>query len=108
MTDQELLEFAAKAAGQYHVEWSDKVGALRIREGNRWIEWNPLKNNADAFRLLAALRIDLCFEKLYSVSAWTSTEDRWITEYCDDSTFSDIEEKTRLVIVKAAASIGRE
>jgi hypothetical protein len=59
MTDQELLEFAAKASRQYQGQWSDKVGALRVRSGNTWIEWNPLKSNTDAFRLLVELNLTL-------------------------------------------------
>lgn len=47
MTDRELLELAAKAAGEITEEWTDNdayfSGVLS--------RWNPLANNGDAFRL---------------------------------------------------------
>ena len=65
-------------------------------------------SDGDAFRLAVAQRIDLCFEKLHAVSAWSVVNDGWITEFCEDPAASDILEATRRVIGRAAlaAKIG--
>ncbi len=44
MTDRELLEAAAKAAG-YGVTWDDIMGEFTDN-------WNPLTSDEDAFRLM--------------------------------------------------------
>lgn len=49
MTDRELLELAAKAAG-YGVEWDDVD-----------CPWNPANDDGDSRRLQVALSIDLRF-----------------------------------------------
>jgi hypothetical protein len=107
MTDRELLELAAKAAGIYYwidadavVTHSDTPGSTR--------EWNPLTNSGDAFELYVKLRLDIGFEKLYMVSVWCPPLDEWVTEYSDDGMGTDIAEKTRRAIVRAAARIGKE
>jgi len=63
VTDRELLELAAKAAGISHAGYHEERG-LRLpwHEGaddmdSGW--WNPLTNDGDALRLLVALRKDL-------------------------------------------------
>lgn len=73
-TDRELLERAAKAAG-HAVEWRPMVASgeggewLAMKDGNGWIEWNPLTDDGDALRLAVKLRIDL---QLFSLvpEAW--------------------------------------
>jgi hypothetical protein len=54
------------------------------------------------------LRLDIDFEKLYMVSVWCPPWDEWVTEYSDDGMGTDIAEKTRRAIVRAAARIGKE
>jgi hypothetical protein len=105
MTDRELLENAAKAAG-YHLSsvsemiWSDTLG--------EFVLWNPLTNSGDALELAMKLRLDIGFEKLHMVSVWCHPLDDWVTEHSDDGMGSDIAEKTRRAIVRAAARIGKE
>ncbi len=94
MTDRELLEFAAKASGQYHGEWSDRAGAFRIRYAGEWREWNPLTDDGDALRLAVRInRLDLL-----SV----------LDDYGDADLFNnDPCAATRRAIVRAAAEIGK-
>ena len=50
MTERELLELAANAMGQSVVNWAqDGAAELHPRGGF----WNPLRNDGDAFRLIA-------------------------------------------------------
>lgn len=48
MTDRELLELAAKAAG-YEFGWIHDGPRIKCAEG--WTPWNPLTDDGDAFRL---------------------------------------------------------
>jgi hypothetical protein len=104
MTDRELLEAAAKAAGM-DIEWQPCGWAHDNETG---CEWNPLTDDGDAFELAVKLRLDIGFEKLYMVSVWCRPLDDWVIEHCDDGMGSDIAEKTRRAIVRAAAAIGKE
>lgn len=55
MTDRELLEFAAKAAGHTVEAYSEEQGLLiKVRDGvSAW--WNPKANDGDALRLAVRL-----------------------------------------------------
>ena len=103
MTDRELLEAAAKAAG--YVLMPHTQDDRKFCVGGR--EWNPLTNSGDALELAVKLRLDIIFEKLHTVSVWCPPLDNWVTERCDDGMGSDIAEKTCRAIVRAAAEIGR-
>ena len=64
MTDIELLERAAKAAG-VDLEWSTMDGVSpRNRDG--WNSWNPLTDDGDALRL--AVRLDMGVEVMLSLN----------------------------------------
>ena len=52
MTDRELLEAAAKAAG---IEWVDGHVDTGLRDQNGTV-WNPLTNSGDAFEFAMKLR----------------------------------------------------
>lgn len=54
MTDRELLELAAKAAGY---PTSLRVDGLEIEWNGRWVFWDPLTDDGDALRLSVQLRI---------------------------------------------------
>lgn len=61
MTDRELLELAAKAAG---LEFSDgrqlNPRVFLVREpGGEWQGWNPLTNDGDALRLAVKLNLHI-------------------------------------------------
>lgn len=103
MTDRELIEMAAKAAGCEVLEVFDG-GNLHIKgPGIHKIGWNPLTDGGDALRLSVrlSLEIDLCRS---CVAVRTG---------CGHKVLVDAEEvkdgyaAARLAITRAAAEIGR-
>lgn len=107
MTDQDLLKLAATAAGIELLDWRDSWADY---PGPAWRTtqrelWNPLIDDGDAFRLLVAMRRDLGFEKLHTVSVFLG--DDWLTEHCVDGMGADILQATRRAIVRAAAEMGK-
>ena len=107
MTDKELLEAAAKAAG-FPYRWAPGLPFPQVKELDdgrlEWNFWHPLTDDGDALRLAVHLRIDVCFEKTHSVSAYTE-RDTWFHEYCDQGKTEQILDKTRMAITRAAASM---
>jgi hypothetical protein len=91
MTDRELLEAAAKAAGLTIGAWSDNYGAFMYRgvePGKSW--WNPLTDDGDALRL--AVKCLPFYTLRYSREDW---------EKCGEDGYA----ATRRAIVRAAAEI---
>jgi len=86
MTDRELLELAAKAAGIEVHTIEDADGVVH------WDGWNPLADDGDALRL--AVRLNL----------WEAVRDGYQHA---DSLDTDPQAATRRAIVRAAAEIGR-
>lgn len=105
MTDRELLEMAAKAAGLPMCdEWdcaADGDGIL-IGAGNGDLKpWNPLTDDGDALRLAVVVGIDV---DQYGdrVETWKAGLEGFIVEpYSGDPCAA-----TRRAIVRAAAAIG--
>jgi hypothetical protein len=106
MTDRELLENAAKAAGN-PIGTSRAGGGLLMAND---LYWNPLQSDGDALRL--AVRLGLlvdCDDVLKEVEAVLVMRDH-------DDDYVRISEKyetnpyaaTRRAIVRAAAEIGKE
>lgn len=99
MTDRELLEMAAKAAGKVG-EYHEMGEGMRVEAnpGHDW--WNPLTDDGDALRL--AVKLEL-FIQVYSdevvVDAWLITPIKENYELGTDAA-------TRRAIVRAAAAIG--
>lgn len=65
MTDRELLELAAKAAGLDYIKdcvWIENGFYSPLNHHER-VEWNPLENDGDAFRLAARLGIDVTWNR---------------------------------------------
>lgn len=105
MTDRELLEFAAKAAG-IEIEWFPakvwdgfRDGYFDATDGSGVfvagnVEWDPLNDDGDALRLAVKLRIN------FSDSAL------WLLH--NEQTHYDPYAATRGVIVRAAAAIGKD
>jgi len=111
MTDKELLEFAAKAAGI-------KLGAGVDEHGAFEENWNPLKYDADAFRVAVHLKIDV--QQAGGIGTKSKPYTAVIAGYgvpFKSGSFSwhDVAEPvgsdryaaTRLAIVRAAAEIGK-
>jgi len=118
MTDRELLELAAKAAG-YSLKWGDVyivcdtdvdctdqpyVVSGQPDEAD-WY-WDPLADDGDAFRLAVKLRIDVHHSTTMVVAERDTAFDRFevgVAELKGDDDFS----ATRRAIVRAAAEIGK-
>lgn len=74
MTDYELLELAAKAAGfrrdfQWNCRFLPSAGGS-VLCGNSWTKWNPLEDDGDALRLAEKLGLTICMNGTKSVSAF--------------------------------------
>ena len=93
MTDKELLELAAKAAG-YLLEDDDDEGLSWVvwDENNNPTDWNPLTDDGDALRLAVKLGINV--------------PTRWEHEKMERCGL-DVYAATRRAIVRAAAEIGK-
>ena len=92
MTDRELLELAAKAAG---------IEIIFTESGLPWLAsgkrpWNPLTDDGDALRLLVTLREHLCLDAAAMLGC--GNFDAWK---------ADPYAATRRAIVRVAAEIGR-
>ena len=104
MTDRELLELAAKAAGKVGGDW---VGNDAYLDGVL-SQWSPLTNDGDAFRLAMKLNLDVRFD-------WHDNEPvvfvggQW--DDAPEAVFEAFERRpdmaARRAIVRAAAEIGR-
>lgn len=116
MTDRELLELAARAAGLEVWRGKGHQAERLFAAPNRGdstgvvtgVEWNPLEDDGDALRLAVKLRMQI----LLSVSEVTM-----ISEGRDGKTHQILErfravdlgeyKATRRAIVRAAAEIGK-
>lgn len=114
MTDRELLELAAKAAG---IKGEFVRNKAYVHQGMpTGFEWNPLTDDGDAFRLAVKLRLDI-----YNYGPGAPGPREELT-YVDAINYKgslygmaseDIRDEagaltaTRLAIVRAAAEIGK-
>lgn len=103
MTDRELLEFAAKAAG-LSGEWSTTIGGwdCLITAGHH--VWQPLHDDGDALRLASDLGLSCQFTAYYSVCYAGSPMAKQFTEKSTGDGYA----ATRRAIVRAAAAIGEK
>jgi hypothetical protein len=110
MTDKQILELAAKAAGIKLVfdphglprNCTDMEPAMNIFAAKLW---NPLEDDGDALRLAAKLRLDICrpFAETKFVCVWVDHLSDWIEE----PEGTDACAAHRRVITLAAAEIGK-
>jgi len=106
MTDRELLELAAKAAGVEVTWWEPYTGGFDAGGGfvnSNDLEWNPLTDDGDALRLAVKLRLELQLQD-YGAAAREPGK-AWFG--CESHLYGGIEAATRRAIVRAAAEIGR-
>lgn len=90
MTDRELLELAAKAAG------------VDVRDVRATYEpWDPLSNDGEAFQLMVTLGLEVGVHNFIDVRKMGSLE--YVTEPAGDNPAN----ATRRAIVRCAAEIGR-
>ncbi len=122
ITDRELLELAAKAAGVRHVVYSNGYsGALGLMQldlaDRQTIAWSPLADDGDALRLAVRLEVELTFSTARkTVYAQTKhllgiSKDGEASyqahEYFKEPYGQDKDAATRRSIVRAAAEIGK-
>ena len=123
MTDREMLELAARAAGyvveSHHVlggAWVYPVGKLPNADGDYpgLFLWHPRDDDGDALRLAVKLLIRVSVNRAFGLSIPGSVT----VEYPDRDGFyfalgeavenADPYAATRLAITRAAAEIGRQ
>jgi len=101
ITDRELLELAAKAAGiEYGTDrLAQDLALYRMSGGHFWLpRWNPLTDDGDALRLAVKLRMLVEIERVLELSSANGQY-----ESHDEDPYA----ATRRAIVRAAAEIGR-
>lgn len=103
MTNKELLELAAKAAGIDGTCFDGKF--IVDYRGVGYRSWNPLNDDGDALRLAVKLRMDLM---LYSDTkgAFIGSRGGNNKQFAETNP-EDPYAATRRAIVRAAAEIGR-
>jgi len=113
MSDRELLELAAKAAGYVYIEHTgyddeddEYVTHCWIRvHNNALIKWNPLTNDGDALRLAVKLNLSVYPDEVM-VNVTHTRKPFSELEVIEDE-FDDLYAATRRAIVRAAAEIGK-
>jgi hypothetical protein len=102
MTDRELLEAAAKAAG---IEFGWIHDTPRIRAEMGWTPWNPITDSGDAFELAVKLRLttNCSYDDVTLCGQEFTQKDVFIERNGEDPYAA-----TRRAIVRAAAAIGKE
>jgi len=111
MTDRELLELAAKAAG-IELCWvpnADGIECSALPGVIPWIWWDPLTDDGDALRLAVKLliAIDPCDTWCIGASA-TIVLNGGSVDIREPQDGGDLGTATRRAIVRAAAEIGKE
>ena len=104
MSDREMLELAAKAAGYKH---ETSPIDPQPNKPAYWCNWNPLTDDGDALRL--AVKLEISINPFAGKTVVTHTVDntqrgpyeKW--DCNDDDPYA----ATRRAIVRAAAEIGR-
>ncbi|WP_457325128.1 hypothetical protein [Roseateles sp. P5_E11] len=105
MTNRELLELAAKAAGVPVEGWTDDDWVkTSIDADGTYSIWSPLKSDGDALRLAVKLHLDIMLRgpSLVQVFGTPGVDAYTFEDRGDDSIAA-----TRRAIVRAAAQIGK-
>ncbi len=102
MTDRELLELAAKAAGIecWRTFIDEKWGSGFLMAGKLW---NPLTDDGDALRLAVQLELDIEIYKT-STHVYDDRSEKTFEEDHDGDPYA----ATRRAIVRAAAALGAD
>jgi hypothetical protein len=111
MSDRELLELAAKAAGIKLGGETDSGFSIEIESEPYVATWNPLTDDGDALRLAVKLRLRLNREINFGddiVEVFGPEDDSMSCHCSTESTNGDPYAATRRAIVRAAAEIGRQ
>jgi hypothetical protein len=104
MTDRELLELAAKAAGltmhRYCEPWN-AMARYTMADGYRSPSWNPLTDDGEALRLAVKLELVVDTHGLFVRASHPFAE-----PFASEERGADPYAATRRAIVRAAAAIG--
>jgi len=107
VTDRELLELAAKAAG-IELVWHGDADPWCFAETVAGIKWNPRDDDGDALRLAVKLGLDVEMHGGNSTHPYVCAFD------CERNIAEEVQPEdgdplaaTRRAIVRAAAEIGR-
>lgn len=107
MEDRELLELAARAMG-YEIEHfrgaAEKLSVVPPGIIN-FVYWNPLADDADAFRLAVKLGLSLEIGEPGFGDVQAGKRDNWACEWLNGDNPCAA---TRRAIVRAAAEIGKK
>ena len=116
MSDREMLELAAKAAGFAQQSKGREDGSFPVlTNGDGDYTWNPLTDDGDALRLLAAMpslwSLSLKFgAPTVEMNVWWGTggekTNKIAREFAGDG--ADVAAAIRRAIVRAAADVGRD
>ncbi|MGE3596619.1 MAG: hypothetical protein AB7N70_13810 [Dehalococcoidia bacterium] len=107
MSDRELLELAAKAAGLHIDDWNCDMAVMYFWDGDpqnperNHHYWSPLTDDGDALRLAVKLGMDVCIDGTQA-AAYGNHDGAQPIE-----TGPDVFANARRAIVRAAAEIGR-
>jgi hypothetical protein len=107
MTDREMLELAAKAAGYFVAPHPNRKAIPSLHFALGGYNWNPLADDGDALRLAVKLRFKIYHGELGAIVERKRYSREWIGE-ADDDSCGDRYAATRRAIVRAAAEIGKE
>ena len=114
MTDKELLELAAKAAGMGRISNGVLTGVTMFKTDGGWVEWNPLEQDSNALRLAVKLKINLQHSAIADNPSIASIEcGQWSglandgVPWVEEVEGLDPYAATRRAITRAAAEIGR-
>ena len=104
MTDQELLELAAKAMGfTQHHSYREKLNALLwLSESGFPSTWSPLTDDKDAFELAVDMKMNLTLLGWRS-EAQVSGQPVVVEQVINNDAYA----ATRRAIVRAAAEMGK-
>src|SRR5438874_2941900 len=103
MTDREMLELAARAAGiLYTISPHGNLMAHRHPAGGEMRVWNPLSDDGDALRLATKLRIDILYRDQGVIVKGEAQQLSGFYPYGDD-----IQATLRRAVVTEASVIGR-
>ena len=105
MTDREMLELAARAAGYVFGEYGGKPARqVTTKIGAAWIYWNPRGDDGDALRLAVYLEFEIDITST-GVAVRTRCGLKVLVNKTEEP---DLCAAARLAITRAAAKIGRQ
>jgi hypothetical protein len=104
VSDRELLELAAKAAGCGYGEWTRHGIVFEAKDA----VWNPLNDDGDALRLAVKLGIKIDLHPAWVYVRAVVPPSNYL-EICEGwaNGYSNPDAATRRAITRAAAEIGR-